>query len=81
MMSTLCPAAVAVSSKSWFIKFEVLTLNTGMLSMLLHPSKFGLGFVGDFSDTGVSVQPQWNSLFVYPREEREGLDVRLELGL
>ena len=44
-------AADSVSSGSWFIVFNVLTLT---LTTLLHQKKFGLGLnsVSDFSKTG-----------------------------
>ena len=54
MVSISCSAANAVTSKSWFMVFKVLTLNVMILTMLLHLVKFGLGLgsIADFSNTG-----------------------------
>ena len=55
VMSILGSTADAVSLGSWFIVFKVLTLKVAMLTIFLHLSKLGLGFVADFSNVGTSV--------------------------
>ena len=51
IMSILCSTADAVSSGSWPILFEVLTLNVAICIVCLHFSSFCLSSVADFSNT------------------------------
>ena len=55
-------AADAVSLGSWFIVFNVLTLNVVMLKVFMLLSKFGLclhlGSVADFSNVGTKAPTQ-----------------------
>ena len=49
-MSIIFSVVPAVSSGSWFIALRILTLYVAMMKFFLHVSRFGLGFVADFSN-------------------------------
>ena len=55
MMSISCSAADGVSSGSWFIKFNILTLKVTMLTEFLHQNKFALGALSNSLNPGAKI--------------------------
>ena len=70
MISIFYSAAENVNSYSCFIELNVLTLKVTMLTM--HRSKFGLGSVTDFSNTGLRTPTSIERTLIYPQSMQLG---------
>ena len=81
ILSMLWSNAEALSSGSWPILFDVLTLNVAICIELLHFSNFSfsLNSVTNFSNTRARAPNSAGPApFFYPREELRGLDMRFD---